>query len=273
MCRLLGWATRAPTTLRDLLGEGDLLDFTGLSAQHGDGWGVARATGTAVKVHKRPDPAHSSRSFGAWARTSASDLGMAHLRWATMGLSVGIENTHPFTDGRVAFAHNGSVLSPASLDALAAPQVARLRRGTTDSERYFLALLTRMADGATPHEALLDTVDAIARTSAFTSLNCLLMTPDELIAMCRYDPAGPLEDKDPEYYRLRYRVSDDAVVVSSSGWGRDWQQLANGDLLVVRRGSLETRTGTGSRSLAVRSGTPGPDSATERGTSVVLANP
>ena len=252
MCRLLGWATRRPTTLRDLLGEEDLSDFTGLSAQHGDGWGVARATGTGVKVHTRPDPAHSSRSFGAWARTSAADLGMAHLRWATMGLSIGIENTHPFSDGRVAFAHNGSVLSPASLDPLVASRIARLRRGTTDSERYFLALLTRMADGAPPQEALLDTVDEIARTSAFTSLNCLLMTSDELIALCRYDPSGPLEDKDPEYYRLRYRVTDDAVVVSSSGWGQDWRELANGDLLVVRRGTLETRTGAGSRLLAGR---------------------
>ena len=240
MCRLLGWATRTPVTLHGLLGEEDLLDFTELSAKHGDGWGVARATDSGVKVHKRADTARGSRSFSAWARTHASDLGVAHLRWATMGLGVGIENTHPFTDGRIAFAHNGSVLSPASLDRLVAPDVARLRLGTTDSERYFLAVLTRMADGATPEEALRDTVDEIARTSRFTSLNCLLMTPEELVAMCRYDPDGPLEDKDPEYYRLRYRVPGDAVVVSSSGWGRGWQELANGDLLTVRRSTLAT---------------------------------
>ena len=250
MCRLLGWATRTPVTLHALLGEDDLLDFTELSVKHGDGWGVARATEGGVKVHKRPDTARDSRAFGLWARTHATDLGMAHLRWATMGLGVGIENTHPFTDGQVAFAHNGSVLSPASLDRLADPRIARLRRGTTDSERYFLALLTRMADGATPQEALRDTVDEIARTSPFTSLNCLLLTPDELIALCRYDPAGPLEDTDPEYYRLRYRVSDDAVVVSSSGWGRGWQELANGDLLVVRRGTLATEVHSGERLAA-----------------------
>jgi predicted glutamine amidotransferase len=252
VCRLLGWATREPTTLRDLVGDEDLLAFTELSAKHGDGWGVARATESGVKVHKRPDTARGSRSFGAWARTHASDLGLAHLRWATMGLSVGIENTHPFTDGRIAFAHNGSVLSPASLDRLVAPQVARLRRGTTDSERYFLAVLTRMADGATPLEALRDTADDITRTSSFTSLNCLLMTPDELVAMCRYDPAGPLEDEDPEYYRLRYRVTDDAVVVCSSGWGRDWQELANGELLTIRRATLLLRIESGTRALAVR---------------------
>ena len=238
MCRLLGWATRTPVTLHGLLGDEDLVGFTELSVKHGDGWGVARATEDGVKVHKRPDAARDSRSFALWARTHATDLGMAHLRWATMGLSIGIENTHPFTDGHVAFAHNGSVLSPASLDRLADPSVGRLRRGTTDSERYFLAVLSRMTQGATPQEALRDTADEITRTSPFTSLNCLLLTPDELIAMCRYDPDGPLEDKDPEYYRLRYRVSDDAVVVSSSGWGRSWRELGNGDQLVVHRGTL-----------------------------------
>jgi predicted glutamine amidotransferase len=250
MCRLLGWATREPTTLRDLVGDEDLLAFTELSAKHGDGWGVARATESDVKVHKRPDTARGSRSFGAWARTHASDLGLAHLRWATMGLSVGIENTHPFTDGQVAFAHNGSVLSPSALDGLAAPDVSRLRRGTTDSERYFLALLTRLRSGAAPRDALCDTVDEIAGTLPFTSLNCLLLTPDELIAACHYDPAGDLEDKDPDYYRLRYRVTDDAVVVSSSGWGRDWQELPNGSLLTVRRGSLATAVHSTERQTA-----------------------
>jgi predicted glutamine amidotransferase len=240
MCRLLGWASRQPTTLADLLGEQELDEFTALSTKHRDGWGFARATASGVKVHKRPDAARDSRSFGAWARGHATDLGMAHLRWATMGLAVGVENTHPFTDGHVAFAHNGSVLAAASLDALIDDDVRRLRLGTTDSERYFLALLTRMRSGASPREALRDTVDEVAAASSFTSLNCLLLTPQELIAVCRFDPTGPLEDRDPEYYDLRYRITDDAVQVSSTGWGSGWHDLANGDMLVVTRGTLQT---------------------------------
>jgi predicted glutamine amidotransferase len=251
MCRLLGWATRRPTTLRDLLGESDLHAFTELSCQHADGWGVARATDDGVKVHKRPDAARTSPAFGAWARGHATDLGLAHLRWATMGLAVGIENTHPFTDGHIAFAHNGSVLHPGSLDRLIARPVHRLRRGTTDSERYFLALVSRLRDGTPPREALAATVGEVARVSPFTSLNCLLVTPEELIAVCHFDPAGPLEDRDPEYYNLRYRISDDAVVVSSSGWGRDWQELANGDLLVVQRRTLEATVTSGDQLTAV----------------------
>jgi predicted glutamine amidotransferase len=241
MCRLLGWTTRQPTTLSALLGEDDLAEFTALSTKHGDGWGVARSTWTRrVAVRKAADSARTSPEFARWATGRRSDSGIAHLRWATMGLGIGPDNTHPFTDGRVAFAHNGSIRPPAALDDLLTQRSQRRRRGTTDSERYFLAVAQRMRDGATPAEALRSTADEIAATTPFTSLNCLLLTPDELYAFCRFDPDGDLEDKDPEYYILRYRVSGDAVVVSSSGWGRDWQELANGELLVVRRRTLQT---------------------------------
>lgn len=239
MCRLLGWATRVPTTLSELLGA-DLADFTALSTKHGDGWGVARSTRRGVRVRKRPDAARTSAQFHRWAGRRRADLGLAHLRWATLGLGVGPDNTHPFTDGRVAFAHNGSIRPPAALDRLLSDRSQRRREGTTDSERYFLAVAQLLRDGAPPEEALRTTADEIAATAGFTSLNCLLLTPERLYAFCRFDPAGRWEDDDPDYYRLRYRVSPDAVVVGSSGWGRDWRELANGDLLVVRRRSLDT---------------------------------
>ena len=57
MCRLLGYASRVPTTLADLLGEGDLRSFTELSVKHGDGWGVARATDDGVEVLTLTDAA------------------------------------------------------------------------------------------------------------------------------------------------------------------------------------------------------------------------
>lgn len=38
MCRMLGYVTRTPATLADLLGEQDLQDFAELSRKHGDGW-------------------------------------------------------------------------------------------------------------------------------------------------------------------------------------------------------------------------------------------
>ena len=82
-------------------------------------------------------------------------------------------------------------------------------------------------------------MDRIARTKDFTSLNCLLMTPDTLFAASRFNP-GAEDDEGEDYFHLRYRVTDDAVVVASSGWGSGWQVLENGTLLMVDRATLET---------------------------------
>src|ERR1700758_2659147 len=64
MCRLLGYVTRTPATLADLLGEADLFEFTELSCKHGDGWGAAWATDTGVEVVKAPDAARVSSAVG-----------------------------------------------------------------------------------------------------------------------------------------------------------------------------------------------------------------
>jgi predicted glutamine amidotransferase len=239
VCRLLGWSTRTPTSLHRLLGHDDLADFTELSGLHGDGWGLARRVAGGVEGRKRPNAARMSDDYTLWSRATRSDLGLVHLRRATLGLPVRMENTHPFTDGRMAFAHNGSIFPPPALDALLSPAARARRAGETDSERYFLAVLSQLEAGATPAEALREAVAGIAATASFTSLNCLLLTPEELYAVCFFDPDGRQSDEAPDYYHLRYRATDDAAVITSSGWGRGWHDLANGDLLVVRRGTPE----------------------------------
>ncbi len=125
MCRLLGWATRTPTSLHRLLGHDDLVDFTELSGLHGDGWGLARGVAGGVEVRKRANTARMSDDFALWSRGTRSDLGLVHLRRATLGLPVRGENTHPFTDGRLAFAHNGSIFPPPALDGAALPRRPR----------------------------------------------------------------------------------------------------------------------------------------------------
>jgi predicted glutamine amidotransferase len=242
MCRLLGWAARSPRSLSDLLGEADLADFTALSRIHGDGWGVAWGSGDGLDVHTNTEAAYATPEFGDWAHAERHDLGMVHLRWATLGLPVEPANTHPFAgpgpDGTpMAFAHNGSVRPPEALDPLLTAGQRAAMVGTTDSERYFRAVLSA-AESVPLEQALAGTVTTIAETMDFTSLNCLLLTPDTLYAACRFDPAQ--KDQGEDYFHLRYRVTDDAVVVASTGWGRDWQPLENGQLLVVRRNTLET---------------------------------
>lgn len=242
MCRLLGWAARRPVPLADLLGRGELRQFTALSRKHRDGWGVAWQTGSGLAVRKSPDAADGNPDFAAWAASVPADLGLVHLRWATLGLGVHQGNTHPFGSGGVAFAHNGSIRPPASLDELVEPALREGMEGETDSERYFRAVLSRAAgpDGQVEPDriepALGQTVDAIAASKDFTSLNCLLMTPERLYAVCRF--RGTHAGEEPDYFHLRYRVGEQAVVVSSTGWGEGWQPLADGELLTVDRQTL-----------------------------------
>ncbi|MDQ1545095.1 MAG: hypothetical protein QOK08_2733 [Actinomycetota bacterium] len=238
MCRLLGYVTRTPTTLAELLGEADLQEFAELSRKHADGWGLAWPENDGVEVAKSPDAARTSPLFARMSHEHVSDLGLMHLRWATLGLNVVAENTHPFTDGSIAFAHNGSIKPPESLDTLIPDDLKALRKGTTDSERYFLMLLDRARHTA-PATALAETVNLIASSLKFSSLNAMVATSTQLVAVSRFDAIAEAKEAEPLYYQLRYRVTPNAVVVASSGWGDGWTILQNGEMLVVDRGTLD----------------------------------
>ncbi|WP_375425775.1 class II glutamine amidotransferase [uncultured Friedmanniella sp.] len=239
MCRLLGVVSRTPVTVDALLGNGRE-DFFALARRHGDGWGHAWSTGAHdLQLRRDPSSALTSAELAGLTRDEPALASLTHLRWATLSLAVGPENTHPFTDGTVAFAHNGSVKPPSALDELVAPELAPHRQGTTDSERYFLALRSRMRHEE-PGTALVRTVEAIVRTGAVVnSLNALLLTPTHLYAACSYDPGS---DDDPDYYPLLHRRVEDRVVVTSTGWAdrSGWDTLGNGQMLVVERGTLHT---------------------------------
>lgn len=240
MCRLLAYASRTPVTLTDLFGAEELAEFVELSKTHCDGWGLAYAQEEGVGRIRVPDPAHSSPDFVEVSQEHRSDLAIVHVRWATDDLAVDVRNTHPFTDGRMAFAHNGAVRPAHALDALVSPDLRGDREGTTDSERYFLAVADRARRMAAA-DALAETTAAIASGGFdFTCLNATLVTDTELIAVSRYRPGAERErGEGPDYYRLKYRVTPDAVVLASSGWGADWETLGNGEMLVVQRSTLE----------------------------------
>jgi predicted glutamine amidotransferase len=237
MCRLLGFVTRTPTTLADLLGESELQEFTELSRKHADGWGIAWPTHDGVEVTKAPDAARTSSLFARVSHEHVTDLGLVHLRWATLGLNVVPENTHPFSDGSLAFAHNGSIKPPSSLDELIPDDIMALRKGTTDSERYFLAVLAQ-ARKSNPALALAETVNRIASSLEFSSLNAMIATNTQLIAVSRFDPVAEAKESEPDYYQLRYRVTPNAVLVASNGWGAGWNTVQNGEMIVVDRNTL-----------------------------------
>jgi len=250
VCRLVGWVSPTPVTLAELLGERGLAELTTLSRQHADGWGLAWWEGEQLRALTSHLPAYASPEFAAAVREIRSDAALLHLRWATPGLAVRPENTHPFLLGDWAFGHNGAV-RPADglLSLLSAPQRAALR-GDTDSERLLHVLLDRIAaqgvDGG-----LRQTVSDVCHELTPSSINALLLGRRDLTAVCCHGAAsegaapiveGPPEDQ-PGYFDLRWRRQDSAVVVASQPLGdRSWQRLDNGTALVVDRGAAHCRT-------------------------------
>lgn len=141
MCQLMGMScnNRAATTF----------SFTGFSARggltsdHTDGWGIAFYDGKGCRVFQ-DEQAASQSPLAAYLRTHPikSKLMVAHVRKATQG-DVQTANCHPFQRewlGRTwVFAHNGDLrqFQPP-------PGCQDMPVGTTDSERAFCAIMSRL---------------------------------------------------------------------------------------------------------------------------------
>ena len=260
MCRLLGWVTRERRSLRDVLGEESFVAFAQLSRIHADGWGVATADSTGMAGECSTSNAAADPVFRAVATNSAGQAGVAHLRWASPGLPVERHNAHPFLHQFYAFAHNGGIYPFERLDEILPGEWQAKMQGSTDSERYFLAVLAEMERNR------VDVVTALPRvlrrlTEEFTpsSLNAMMLGSEALYVVNCHDASlrpvlPPPEEQSVDemveateeevpYYDLRYRRTDGTVVVASSGFaqpeGGGWRRIENNTLLVVDRATLE----------------------------------
>jgi predicted glutamine amidotransferase len=251
MCRLLGYCARDHASVTELIGEPSLDAFTALSAWHGDGWGMAARSGGAITVAKSPHRAIEDPDYQRLAKEQLGDTGLVHLRWATPGLAVEDRNSHPFTYGGFALAHNGAIHPQDRLPELLPPDWEQRLTSGTDSERYFLHIMSGVDTHGDVVKAVTDTVGYISSEFAPNSLNAILLGPDALYAIKWHNPELiPLESirarNSPEvpelYFDLAYRRTPEALVVASTGWPQDgWTPLPNGSVLVVDRATLNTR--------------------------------
>jgi len=168
-------ATRPAPLHRSLLEEDNALRVQ--SKEHADGWGIgyyAEASGSEVPlVIRSVSPAFADEEFDATVRQLSARTVVAHVRRASCG-PVSLANTHPFHHGRWLFAHNGTVHAfdrcRRELEEEIDPDLRRSLQGETDSERCFLALLSRLrartplTEPGTPErmaQAMLETVRTV----------------------------------------------------------------------------------------------------------------
>ncbi len=143
MCRLLGYSSQTLTTFGEVVGE-NFNQFVKLADDHCDGWGIATSEGKSADLYKEPVAATKSANFKEQLDSHKSSSALLHLRWATAGMAINENNTHPFTYQDISFIHNGSITPFDCLDPLIDKKYLSLAKGSTDSERYFLYLLTQI---------------------------------------------------------------------------------------------------------------------------------
>jgi predicted glutamine amidotransferase len=242
MCRLLGVVSASPITVADAVGEDVLKDFVALTKVHGDGWGIATVgrPGEDPMAEVSAGTALDDPAFVAATHDRPSAATLVHLRWATNGLAVQPQNSHPFVADGIAMAHNGSIKPMGLLDDLLEPDVAAALHGTTDSERYFAVIRQYRRTAPNLAEAVRRAVAALRELYPDASLNALVLGEDQMVVVHAHArsqlldedveeitaaelPAEHLED----YFALRVaRPDDGTLVIGSTGFGASvWDPL------------------------------------------------
>lgn len=255
MCRLLGVVSTTPISVSDAVGAHVLKDFVALTRVHGDGWGIARVeqAGGVPGVEVSAGSALDDPAFDSAVRRPPALASMVHLRWATNGLAVEPQNSHPFAVGGIAMAHNGSIKPAGPLDDMLEPDIAASLRGTTDSERYFGVIRQHRRTAPDLAEAVRRAVAQLRPIYREASLNALVLGEGQLIAVHAHAHSS-LPDEDVEeitaaelptehledYFALRWaRPADGTLVVGSTGFGDlDWQPLPPESVTAISMGDL-----------------------------------
>ena len=234
MCRLLAFTSLERKSFYEVMGS-DFDSFVALSAEHKDGWGLA-ANGEILKDLK---PAHESPELNSSAESVKTDGALLHLRLDSKGITVNIDNNHPFTHGSTTFMHNGTIRPGNTAEQFINDKYKGFIQGTTDSERFFYAVLSAV-DELGLVEGVRKTVNDIRAIADYSALNIMVQTPEILIAVCEFNAENKTEWSSEEHYELRYAKRGNDIVVASTGWGSgQWEHLDNHTMLVVDRATLE----------------------------------
>lgn len=234
MCRLLAFTSLERRTFYDVVGS-DFEKFVALSAEHKDGWGI----GYEGEVIKDINPAKESELLTQTGKNLETEGALFHLRLASKGITINIDNNHPFTYGATTFMHNGTIRPSDAAEEFISEKYKALITGTTDSERLFYALLSQV-DELGLVEGVRNIVNLVRSKADYSALNIMVQTPDTLIAVCEFNDSNQSEWSGPDHYELRFIKRDGDFLVASTGWGNaDWQHLDNHHMLVVNRSTLE----------------------------------
>jgi glutamine amidotransferase len=215
----------------------------GTVSTNGDGFGIGwygerEVPGTYHEVR----PAWNDRNLRSLANQIASPLFCAHVR-ASSGTETARTNCHPFTHRQWLFMHNGEIGGyphvRRALEAAIPDTLYEHRRGTTDSEVFFLMLLANGLEDD-PVAATERTVAAVLRamrdrgvTAPFRMTSTL--TDGRTVYALRYASEG----KPPSLYW--WPAADRLIIVSEplDTVAAHWREVPASSML-ISTGHAET---------------------------------
>jgi predicted glutamine amidotransferase len=236
----MGYVSPNKTSFPAIVGD-EFSDFVALSSVHCDGWGLSTVdqSGSHIVLNRKVEAAAASSTFDATVAKNIADGALLHLRWATKGISISENNTHPFVYGDYSFIHNGSIFPPDVIAPFIDPKFKSLIIEESDSERYFYLVMTEveklgLVDGFKSALAI------IKEHGDTTSLNCMLMNRDYFLTVSEHDTARKPDWAPDDYYEIKYLPTPEGVLFASSGWNQPgWMTLDNHHAALVNRSSFE----------------------------------
>ncbi len=215
-------------------------------AVNGDGFGI-------VWYDQRPEPGLYKDVFPAWSdanlpsicRMVRSRLFLAHVRASTVG-TVSRENCHPFTHGRWSFMHNGVIgdfkANRRELESLLSDEFYNARQGSTDSELFFLLMLTNDLEND-PAAAV---TRSIGQLNQAISPKPVSKTPIRLTCVFSdgetiYAFRHASDDKSPSLYLSECLDHGGRAVASEPLHGCDdhWREVEPGTLVRMTKDNVE----------------------------------
>jgi predicted glutamine amidotransferase len=236
----MGYVSPNKTSFPAIVGD-YFSDFVALSSVHCDGWGLSTIdqSGSDIVLNRKVEAAAESSTFDATVAKNIADGALLHLRWATKGLSISENNTHPFMYEDYSFIHNGSIFPPDAVAQFIDPKFNSLIVGETDSEHYFYLVMTEVEKLGLV-AGVKSALAIIKEHGDTTSLNCMLMNRDYFLTVSEHDTARKPDWAPDDYYEIKYLPTPEGVLFASSGWNQPgWTMLENHHAALVNRSSFE----------------------------------
>ena len=226
MCRLFGIIS--DHECMDRISD-KIEQFRTFAKNNPDGWGLGYYENGNAKIVKHPRNALKDPTFLPIIDDVISNISIIHLRKRSIGEKTMV-NTHPFAQGDLIFAHNGTIRTASPMKDLLPPDRRDMVLGTTDSEALFQWIVYNIYMKKDTLQGIKEAITSLKKTMMprTTSLNFLMSDGQSLYAYCSYRML-------PSHFTLHILRQKGSTIICSEPIGDAWEPIVNDRLIIIRK--------------------------------------